>query len=81
MAYGVPQARDQIQAAVVTYTTAVTALDPLPMPGCIPIPIPMLGMESASWRYRDGTNPVATQQELRNQSILNFDSSTVLRKI
>ena len=52
------QARDQIQATVVTYTTAVATLAPLTH--CA-----RPGIELASWRCRDTTNPIAPQQELQ----------------
>ena len=53
------QARDQIQAAVVTYAAALATLDPLTH--CAG-----LGIEPVSWRYRDATDPIAPHRELPN---------------
>lgn len=46
------QAKDQIRAAVATYTAAAAT-------HCAG-----LGMEPTSWRWRDAADPIASQQEL-----------------
>ena len=51
------EARNQIQATVVTYAAAVATIDPL-------IHCTGPGIQPVSWRYRDAANPVAPQQEL-----------------
>ena len=55
------QAKNQIQAAVVTYATAAT------MPGALTQSVGP-GMELVSWHYRNTTNPVAPQWELQQFS-------------
>ena len=61
------KARDQIWGAVMTYTTAVAIPDPLTH--CT-----KLGIQTASWCYRDATDPIAPQWEL--QDLLNRTTST-----
>ena len=57
--YGDPQARDQIQAAVVTCTTTVTMLDPFN-------PLSPVGEQTS----RDSADPVAPQQELLEEFLM-----------
>ena len=66
-AIGSSQARDQIGAAVVTYTITVAAPDPLTH--CA-----RPGMEPASWGCRDSTNAIAPQQELQERTFLNWNA-------
>ena len=57
------QARDQIWAMVVTYTTAVAMPDPLNH-------CPELGIEPVSWHCRNTTNSIGL--ELQRQGFLSF---------
>ena len=59
------QARDQIQAPVVTYVIVVATLDPL-------ICCAWLGIEPTSWCYRDTTDPVVPQWKLQYYFILLY---------
>ena len=60
-------ARDQILAAVVTYTAAVAVPDPLTH--CVGPEI-----KPGSWCCRDAVEPIASQWELQSINLLNADT-------
>lgn len=56
-AYGIPRAKNQIQASVLTYAAAKVTLDPL-----------TTAMEPVSWRCSDAADPLAPQWKLQPPS-------------